>query len=138
MSSIEIKNNPGCLVQLIWFIFVGWWASLIWITVGFLLMVTIIGIPLGVGMFNQLPKVMALRQQREMLVTQPNGRTDVIGPDQVNIILRVLYFIFIGWWLSAIWTFIGYLFCLTIIGLPVGLWMIEQTPALLSLHRGYS
>ena len=137
MSSIEIKNNPGCLVQLLWFIFVGWWASLIWITVGFLLMVTIIGIPLGVGMFNQLPKVIALRQPVETLVTQPNGRTDVIGPDQVNIILRVLYFIFFGWWLSAIWTFIGYLFCLTIIGLPVGLWMIEQTPALLSLYRGY-
>lgn len=137
MSTVEIKNNPGCLVQLLWFIFIGWWAGLIWITIGFLLMVTIIGIPFGVVMFNQLPKVIALRQPRETVVTQPDGRTQVFGPNQVNIFLRILYFIFIGWWLSAIWTFIGYLFCLTIIGLPVGLWMIEQTPALLSLYRGY-
>ncbi len=137
MSSIEYTRNPGCLIQLLWFLLIGWWAGMAWMFIGWLLMVTIIGIPFGVWMFNQLPKVIALRQPREMIVTQPGDRTNVVQAPQVNIFLRIIYLIVIGWWLSAIWTIIGYLFCLTIIGLPIGLWMIDQTPSLLSLHRGY-
>lgn len=137
MSSIEYTRNPGCLIQLLWFLLIGWWAGMAWMFIGWLVMVTIIGIPFGVWMFNQLPKVIALRQPREMIVTQPGDRTDVVQAPQVNIFLRIIYLIVIGWWLSAIWTIIGYLFCLTIIGLPIGLWMIDQTPSLLSLHRGY-
>ncbi len=137
MSSIEIKNQPGCLVQLLWFLFIGWWAGMAWMLAGWLFMVTIIGIPLGVWMFNQLPKVIALRQPRTVMVTQAGGKIEPLGPGQVNIFLRILYLVLVGWWLSGIWTIAAYLICLTIIGLPVGLWMIEQTPALLSLHRGY-
>jgi uncharacterized membrane protein YccF (DUF307 family) len=88
-------------------------------------------------MFNQLPKVIALRQPDEIIVEQPGARVDVIAPQQINIFLRILYLLFVGWWLSAIWTLIAYLICLTIIGLPIGLWMVDKTPALLSLHRGY-
>ena len=130
-------RNPGCLIQLLWFILIGWWAGMIWIAVGWLAMVTIVGIPFGVWMFNQLPKVIALRQPEEIIVTQPDARIEVIRPTQINLLLRIIYLVVIGWWLSAIWTILGYLVCLTIIGLPAGLWMIDQTPALLSLHRGY-
>jgi len=136
-ESIRVKNDPGCLLQLLWFIFVGWWAGLFWLGAAWVMMVTIIGIPLGVGMINQLPKVMALRGPSEALMRRPDGSVIIIRPPQVNIILRAIYFILIGWWLSILWVVLGYLVCLTFIGLPIGLWMIEQTPAILSLHRGY-
>jgi uncharacterized membrane protein YccF (DUF307 family) len=54
---------------------------------------------------------------------------------QRNIVLRALYFVLIGWWLSAIWMELAYAVCLTIIGLPIGFWMFDKVPALVSLHR---
>jgi uncharacterized membrane protein YccF (DUF307 family) len=49
--------------------------------------------------------------------------------------LRAIYFVLIGWWLSAVWMEMAYAICLTIIGLPIGLWMFDKVPALVSLRR---
>jgi uncharacterized membrane protein YccF (DUF307 family) len=136
-NSIQVKNRPGCLIQLLWFIFIGWWAGFFWLLGAWLLMATVVGIPLGIMMINQIPRVMALRGPEAFVVSRSNGSTMVIRPPQVNLFLRIVYFIFVGWWASLVWAIIGYLLCLTFIGLPVGLWMIDQTPAILSLYRGY-
>lgn len=136
-NSVKVVNRPGCVLQLIWFIFVGWWAGFLWLIGAWILMATVVGIPLGVGMINQLPKVMALRGPEALLVSKSDGSMLVIRPPQVNLFVRILYFILVGWWASLVWVIIAYLLCLTFIGLPVGLWMIEQAPAILSLHRGY-
>jgi len=44
-------------------VLIGWWFSLIWSLVGWLLCVTIIGLPLGVLMLNRLPNVTTLMRQ---------------------------------------------------------------------------
>jgi uncharacterized membrane protein YccF (DUF307 family) len=133
------KSDPGCLVQIAWFVFIGWWAGQIWIALAWLLMVTIIGIPLGVKMMNQVPRVIALRGESETLTVRQVGDETLITTDsrtpQHNIILRAIYLVLIGWWLSAIWMETAYAVCLTIIGLPVGFWMFDQVPALVSLRR---
>jgi uncharacterized membrane protein YccF (DUF307 family) len=133
------KNDPGCLVQIAWFIFIGWWAGQIWIALAWLLMVTIVGIPLGVKMMNKVPRVIALRGEYEVLtVKQVGDKTIVATGSQVlqhNIVLRAVYFVLIGWWLSAIWMETAYAVCLTIIGLPAGFWMFDRVPALVSLRR---
>ena len=38
-------------------------------------------------------------------------------------------------WLSAFWMEVAYFFCLTLLGLPIGLWMFDKTPAVLTLGR---
>lgn len=133
------KKNQGCLFQLLWFAFVGIWLGPIWVVVAWILMVTIIGIPVGVAMINQLPKVIALREpDRELTITtRVNGQTVVreSEPEQINIFLRALYFILIGWWFSAVWMVIAYLLTVTIIGIPFGFWMFDRVPAILSLKR---
>ncbi|MEN6408078.1 MAG: YccF domain-containing protein [Anaerolineaceae bacterium] len=133
------KKNPGCLVQLLWFAFVGIWLGPIWVVVAWVLMITIIGIPVGVAMINQLPKVIALREpDRELTITtRVNGQTVLreSEPEQINILLRALYFILIGWWFSAVWMVIAYLLTMTIIGIPFGFWMFDRVPAILSLKR---
>jgi uncharacterized membrane protein YccF (DUF307 family) len=141
MSTVVVSGHkgPGCFTQALWFLFIGWWAGAIWISLAWLLMVTIIGIPIAVMMINRLPKVIALREPGAGVTVIKTGDVTVIDVSgkvpQHNILVRAIYFLFIGIWLSAIWMGIAYLFCLTIIGMPVGFWMFEKTPAVLSLRR---
>lgn len=136
---VETRRNPGCLLQLLWFAFIGIWLGQAWMIAAWVLMVTIIGIPLGVAMLNMLPKVYALREpaQRMRISRREDGSLEEreIGRPQINILLRALYFILIGWWLSALWMEAAYLLCTTIIGLPLGFWMFDRIPAVLSLKR---
>lgn len=142
INQLSRSNNPGCIIQLLWFLLIGWWAGQLWIAVAWLLMLSVIGIPLGVVMFNLLPKVIALREPNQTLtttVTHQNGvrvvKTGFNNVPQFNLLVRIVYFLLIGWWLSAVWVELAYVICLTIIGLPLGLWMVDQTPGVLSLRR---
>jgi uncharacterized membrane protein YccF (DUF307 family) len=141
MSTVVVtpQKGLGCLVQILWFLFIGWWAGQLWIAIAWLLMLTILGIPLAVMMLNKVPQVIALRSQTTGLtVTSVGGVTVVSVGAQVpqhNILLRALYFLLVGWWLSAIWMELAYFVCLTVIGLPLGFWMFDRVPALVSLRR---
>lgn len=49
-------------------------------------------------------------------------------------LVRGLYFIFIGIWLGLLWVLAAWFFNLTIIGLPVGLAMINRLPQVMTLR----
>jgi len=134
-ATIVAKKNPGCLIQLVWFALVGWWLGQAWVAVAWFFAATIIGMPLAVMMLNRVPEVMALRGETELLVRSWNGHTVVTEIPQYNILLRALYFILVGWWASALWLELAYALCMTIIGLPLGFWMFDWTPAIVSLRR---
>jgi uncharacterized membrane protein YccF (DUF307 family) len=142
VSNIIIQqksSNPGCLIQLIWFVFIGWWAGQIWIALSWFLMLIVLGIPLAVKMINYLPKVIALRGgSKTVTITQTAGGLIVTTGGSVpqrSIWLRIIWFLLIGWWFSAIVMELGYFFCLTLIGLPLGFWLFDRVPAALSLRR---
>jgi uncharacterized membrane protein YccF (DUF307 family) len=128
----EQGNRPGCLIQLLWFAFVGWWFGLLWVSVAWFLMVTIIGMPIGAAMLNNVPLVIALRGRRLVNVS-PEGR--VSNVPEINIVIRAIYFLLIGWWLSAAWMAVAYSLCMTIFLLPIGFWMFDLTPMIVSLKR---
>lgn len=136
---VETKQNPGCLLQILWFAFIGIWLGQAWMVVAWIFMVTIIGIPIGVAMLNMLPKVIALREPTRRVLVRTGSSGEItqreVEPPQVNIILRALYFILIGWWFSALWMEAAYAVSLTIIGLPVGFWMFDRVPLILSLKQ---
>ena len=143
VNQSQQSKNPGCLVQLAWFVLVGWWASQIWIAVAWFLIATILGMPFGVMMLNRLPMIIALRDPSQargsgVSVVVANGVTVVTTGgqvSQVNFLVRAIYFVLIGWWLSAVWMELAWVVCLTIIGLPLGFWMFDRVPALVSLRR---
>ena len=135
---IEGQRQTGCLVSSLWFIFIGWWVGQLWVLVSWLLLLTIVGIPLGVMMLNRLPQVFALRKNSpETTITTVDGQTTITrsGPAQRSMLVRAVWFVLVGWWLSAIWMELAYLICLTLIGLPLGFLMFEKVPALVSLRR---
>ena len=47
-------------IRFIWFLFVGWWASAAVMTIGYLLIVLILTIPLGLWIYNRVPFIASL------------------------------------------------------------------------------
>lgn len=52
-----------------------------------------------------------------------------------NLILRIVYFYLIGLWLGAVWLKIAWLLCCSILGLPIGIWMVHKAPLLMTLKE---
>jgi uncharacterized membrane protein YccF (DUF307 family) len=46
----------------LYFVAIGWWFGALWSVLAWLLCVSVVGIPLGVMMYNRLPAVMTLRR----------------------------------------------------------------------------
>lgn len=55
-----------------------------------------------------------------------------------NILVRAVYFILLGIWLSGIWAAIAWVLCITVIGLPLGLWMLNRLPQVTTLQPSRS
>ena len=53
--------------------------------------------------------------------------------DGAGLLIRAVYFVLIGWWLSAVWAVIAWVLCVTIIGLPLGLFMLNRMPQIATL-----
>ncbi len=136
---VDTRQNPGCLIQLVWFALVGWWLGQIWMAVAWFFMVTIVGIPVGVIMLNNIPKVIAMREEsrRVLVYTGADGRAHrrEVDVPEINFLVRAIYFVLIGWWVTALWMEAAYAICLSIIGLPIGFWMFDRVPTVLTLKH---
>lgn len=127
---VAVKQGPGCLIQILWFVFIGWWLGSFAVAAAYFLFVFIITIPVGIAILNNIPKIMALREPPKMVT--PYGPVDT---PQHNIILRALWFVLVGWWLAAIVMTVAYALCMTVIGLPIGFLMFDWVPGILTLRR---
>jgi len=58
----------------------------------------------------------------------------LVQPRGPNIIVRILWFIFIGWWLGGIVSAVAWFLNVTIIGLPLGLYLINRLPTMITLR----
>lgn len=124
------------LIRVIWFFLIGWHLTLYWILIAWLLNVTVIGLPLGLWMLNRVPLVLTLRMSQSYGMAQ-TGSGQVVqwtqGLPQSNFLVRAIYFILIGWWFSLVWSVLAWLLSITIIGLPVGVWMFNRLPNVTTL-----
>ena len=101
--------------------------------------VTIIGLPLGLWILNRIPTVMTLRSMRRDLMVdrRADGREIVRVSDrpQASLLVRAIWFLLIGWWLSGLWAAAAYVAAVTIVGLPIAFWMYNRLPAVTTLFR---
>ena len=137
-SRVETREGFPFILRVLWFFLVGWYISLPWILIAWFLNLTIIGLPLGLWMINRVPLVLTLRVQRGYNVaTTRDGEVSwsYSGVRQHSFLARALYFVFIGWWASLAWSIVAWVFCVIIIGLPVGVWMFNRLPEVTTLMR---
>ena len=132
------QQQPGLFVRALYFLFIGWWAGLIWLQIGYLLVLTIIGLPFGLLMLNCLPMVLTLKPAKQAVNISVSGSTTNItigGTQQYNFWLRALYFVFVGWWVGLFWSYIAYCLYLLIVTIPVGVMMLNLLPTVITLRR---
>lgn len=131
-------SSPSILARAVWFIFIGWWATGIWLGIAWLLNLTIIGIPIGFKMINYVPKVVSLKGRTvENEVISEDGEVKIMqgNREQRSLVVRAVWFIFAGWWASGLWMGAAYLVTLTVVGLPFAIWMYGKLPLIVSLYR---
>lgn len=125
-------SERSLVVRGIWYLFVGWWATGLWLTVAWLLNLSIVGLPFGIKMINKVPKVLSLKEPTSSTTNRIVNDSSGSSP---SLLIRGVYFLLIGWWASGIWTAIAYVLSLTVIGLPGAIWMYNKLPKVVSLYN---
>lgn len=125
------------LLRVVWFFLLGWELAGAWILVAWTFNATLIGLPVGLWMIDRVPQVLTLKSRSgNWVVDYKSGRGQYLPEKQLSWFVRLPYFLLIGWWLSLMWAAIAWLFCATIIGLPIGILMLHALPAVTTLQQG--
>ena len=113
--------------NLIWAVTVGWICAVLWIAVGLVWCITIVGIPVG----SQCFKLASLS-----LV--PFGKEIVYGGGAVSFLLNVIWFLGGGGVIAAVHAVLGVIICITIIGIPFGKQLLKIARLALSPFGCYA
>lgn len=105
-----MKAIANTVVNILWIIFGGLVLAIFWALVGCVLCLTIIGIPFGIQCFKFAN-----------LMLFPFGREVVYGDSTISLLLNILWIVVFGLNLALWSVIIGILWCLTIVGIPIGL-----------------
>ncbi len=58
----------------------------------------------------------------------------MVERQETSLLVRIIWFLLIGWWLGEIVISIAWFFMITIIGIPIALWLIDRLPAIITLR----
>lgn len=124
------------LLRLIYFFFVGSWLGFSCALVGWFLCVTVIFLPFGIWILHRLPIVTTLTMPDEDYtpIASASDFRVVREGESVPLPFRVIWFVAVGWWLALIWIKLAFLLGATFILTPVGFWMVNRVPAILTLE----
>lgn len=115
------------LLNIIWLVLSGFWMFLIYMVVGALWCVTIVGIPFGLASFR-IGRYALWPFGREVIRKETAGGFSALG--------NVLWFCLSGLWIAIGHVITGLLCCITIIGIPLGIANFKMIPvSLLPLGR---
>lgn len=132
------KTGHGLFARLLWFVFIGWWLSGLVIAVGYLFCATLILLPVGIWFLHRVPQAQTLKDRtREFQQEFKDGVWTVTeGTRQQHPLwLRAIYTLFVGLWVGLVWLGLAWLVSLPIITLPLSIWMIDRTPAVITLQK---
>ena len=107
------------LLNVIWFVFSGFWLWLAYVLAGIICCVLIITIPWGIASFRMAN-----------YAVWPFGREVVNKPRAgvFSFLGNVIWIIAAGWWLALTHILTGLALCVTIIGIPLGIANFKLIP----------
>jgi uncharacterized membrane protein YccF (DUF307 family) len=107
------------VLNVVWLVLAGFWMAIAYALVGLVCFITIIGIPFGIACFRIADYCL-----------WPFGRTIEVRRDAGvgSLIGNVLWLLLAGWWLAIGHVLAGIAFCVTIIGIPLGLASFKIIP----------
>jgi hypothetical protein len=75
--------------------------------------------------------------QPQMMMPQMNVNVNIGNqrPQQISMLVRMIYFVFVGWWLGMFCLGVALSLCCSIIGLPIGLMILNRLGAIMTLSR---
>lgn len=115
------------LLNIIWFVFSGFWLWVAYMLAGMICCVLIITIPWGIASFR-MASYAAWPFGREVVDKPTAGIMSVLG--------NVIWILAVGWWLVLTHIATGIALCLTIIGIPMGFANFKLIPvSLMPLGR---
>ena len=97
------------LGNILWFLFGGLAGGLAWIFAGCLWCITVVGIPIGKQCFKFAS-----------LAFFPFGKQIVYGGGGFSFLANVIWILLFGWEMAIGYLILGLLWCVTIVGIPVG------------------
>ena len=130
---IDAGGGSNLFVRAIYFLCFGWWFGAIVSGVAWVLLLTIIGLPLGLWLINRLPAVITMRPQEQRW--QMDGNVLRRGQAQYPFLLRAGWFVVFGWWLSGLWMLTAYAALISVVMIPVSFWMYNRVGAVTTLYR---
>jgi uncharacterized membrane protein YccF (DUF307 family) len=138
--SIEQEDtSPSIVVRGVYFLLFGWWASGVWLSIAWMLNLTIVGMPLGIKMINYVPKIVSLKDRtiETDRAVDEDGNVTITQEtsEQYSLPLRAAYFLLVGWWASGVWMFFAWVASVTVVGLPLAVWMYDRLPFVVSLYK---
>lgn len=63
-----------------------------------------------------------------MSMIQQNSPIVVMASPEPNLLIRVIWFVFVGWWLSWLMILLGWFLNLTLILIPAGVFVLNRIP----------
>lgn len=139
-GTVIIKDDgPSLVWRILWFVVIGWWLSFFVVTSAVLASWTIIGIPFGIWLINRIPQAATLKFDRRHVVATTVGDVTTISvwkAEQRPFWQRALWYLLVGWWLTAIALYVAWLLCLSVIGIPLAFPIFGAAGKILTLKRG--
>lgn len=57
------------------------------------------------------------------------------APSRLPLLVRALWFVFVGLWAGQLWLVLAWMLNLTLIGMPLGMWMLGRLPEVMTLRQ---
>jgi uncharacterized membrane protein YccF (DUF307 family) len=118
-----ILEDMRTLLNIIWFVFSGFWLWLAYMLAGVICCVLIVTIPWGIASFR-LANYAAWPFGREVVDRPGAGLGALLG--------NIIWLVVAGWWLALTHIVTGLALCLTVIGIPMGIANFKLIPIALT------
>ena len=108
------------LLNIVWFVFSGFWLWLAYTTAGIICCLLIVTIPWGIASFRMANYAALAVWPRDQGQTASSGVGALLG--------NIIWLVVAGWWLALTHITTGVALCLTIIGIPMGIANFKLLP----------